>query len=97
MNINLICYETTECKLCNKPLTAYDCYSTICMICSFKNHTKRKIIIWKNLSLEDKLYIYNINKLRKIAKKKNLKGYSKDKKEELIEKILPLITEKDLF
>lgn len=50
---------------------------------------------WKTTTPQEKLNMYGIIKLKILAKNKNLKGYSKYKKGELINRLKPLVNERD--
>jgi hypothetical protein len=50
---------------------------------------------WKQSSLEQKLKTYGIIKLKILAKNKKIKGYSKCKKHELVEMLVPSLSEND--
>lgn len=62
--------------------------TNICENCNFKN-------MWKKSTPEDKLNFYGIIKLKKLAKNKHIKGYSKYSKNELIDKLKPLVNGTD--
>ena len=66
--------------------------SDMCEKCKEKIKFNNK---WKTATPQEKLYMYGIIKLKKLAKTKNLKGYSKYKKDELINKLKPLVNERD--
>jgi len=66
------------------PNTCPECISNI----EFK-------IEWKTLTPEQKLIKYGVIKLRILAKKKKLEGYSTWKKSELVKNLKPLVTHKD--
>ena len=50
---------------------------------------------WKTLSIKDKLELHGIKKLRLLSKNKNIKGYSKYNKNELIEMLFPYVCNND--
>ena len=50
---------------------------------------------WKKSTPEQKLEFYGIKKLKILAKNKKIKGFSKYKKNELIDILIPLVTEND--
>jgi len=64
---------------CNK-----NCGNVLCILC----------MNWDNKTLEEKLITYKIEKLKMLAKNKNIK-YSKYKKHELISILLQLVNEND--
>jgi hypothetical protein len=66
--------------------------TNMCKECKEKIEFNNK---WNKTSPQEKLNIHGIIKLKKLAKNKNLKGYSKYKKSELINKLKPLVIESD--
>ncbi|MFN9115830.1 MAG: hypothetical protein ACK5XN_37750 [Bacteroidota bacterium] len=50
---------------------------------------------WKSSSIEEKLNMYGTIKLKRLAKLKNIKGYSKLSKYKLIQILCPITTNKD--
>ena len=64
----------------------------VCEKCKEKIDFNNK---WKTATLQEKLNMYGIKKLKILAKNKNLKGYSKYTKAELINRLEPLVNESD--
>jgi uncharacterized protein (DUF2225 family) len=52
--------------------------------------------IWKNGTIKEKLNCYGLPKLKYLAKNKQMKGYSGMSKDNLIDKLLTIVTDKDL-
>ncbi len=50
---------------------------------------------WITSSAQEKLYLHGLEKLKILAKKKNIKGYSQKKKSELILLLSPLVKNED--
>lgn len=50
---------------------------------------------WNTLSPQEKLKLCNVAKLKILARNKNLKGYSKYKKHELLNLLTPMVTNND--
>ena len=78
------CNHKGDC--CNK-----NCNSFLCLDCDKKNNFNNA---WKTSSPQEKLNLYGIEKLKILAKNKNI-GISKYKKQELINILSPLVNEKD--
>lgn len=64
------CNENIECKMTN-------CNKAFCSNCEFSSK-------WKLSTPQEKLELYGIQKLKLLAKKKNIKGFSKLCKDDLI-------------
>lgn len=63
-----------------------------CLECSNKYEFNKK---WKTSTAQEKLILYGIEKLKILSKNKNIKGYTKLKKQELIDVLLPLVNNND--
>ena len=74
-------------KCCNT-----NCSSLICSTCIEKNKFSNN---WKSSTPKEKLNFYGIEKLKILAKYKNIKGYSKHKKNELIKILSDLVNNDD--
>lgn len=87
-----------KCIKCNNSIVIscdIDLTKTICLSCENKIKKQEFNNNWKKSSLEEKLNFYGIEKLKKLAKNKNIKGFSKLNKQELKEKLCPIINDKD--
>lgn len=86
--------KTTTCKKCKKPLACDNekCGSVVCSDCVEKQGFNR---LWKTKTPQEKLEFYGMTKLKVLAKIKNVQGYSKYKKHELITSLSPLVTDDD--
>jgi hypothetical protein len=65
---------------------------TRCIDCCKKHEFNNK---WNNTTAQEKLNFYGTTKLKILAKNKNIKGYSKYKKDELINILSPLVNKND--
>ena len=68
------------------------CNKIICSNCIEKEQFNNK---WNKSSPPEKLTVYGIKKLKILAKNKKIKGFSKYKKKELIDILIPLVNERD--
>jgi hypothetical protein len=86
--------KSPKCINCKKILFCCNnnCGSVICNICIKKTEFNNK---WKTTTPQEKLNLYGIEKLKVLAKNKKLKGYSKYKKNELINILSSLVNETD--
>ena len=86
-----------KCMLCKNYLDDSNKYKSdkICSICREKQRKEEFNKKWKTLSIKDKLELYGIKKLRLLAKKKNIKGYSKHNKNDLIKILFPYVGDND--
>ena len=88
-----ICLNS-RCKKCNK-ITVCDntnCNNKLCSECKEKEKFYKK---WSSSTSSEKLGFYGIKKLKILAKKKNIKGFSKYNKQELIELLTPIVNDND--
>jgi len=85
--------KSPKCSKCGKVFKCYgNCISTLCSSCKSTNDFKKK---WNTSEPHEKLNFYGIQKLKILAKQKEIKGYSKYKKPELIKVLRPLVNEND--
>lgn len=93
--IYMVCDKCSDpkCIQCNSKIRCHNnnCNNIICIDCKQKNEFKNK---WNN-SFKSKLECYGIIKLRLLAKSKKVKGYSKYKKDELINILEQLVSNID--
>tara|TARA_R110000796_G_scaffold137718_1_gene253832 strand:- start:276 stop:512 length:237 start_codon:yes stop_codon:yes gene_type:complete len=68
------------------------CINKYCIKCLSKQAFNKS---WKTLSPKDKLKLYGVIKLKVLAKNKKVKGYSKYKKQQLIDILSPLVVKSD--
>ena len=68
------------------------CNEIICRKCIEKEKFNSE---WNKLTPPEKLKLYGIQKLKILAKNKKIKGFSKYKKTELIDILIPLVNKKD--
>ena len=97
MCLYISCEKCTSstCIQCKKSLSCRNTNCTLptrCMDCSNKYDFNNK---WKNTTPQEKLHLYGSEKLKLLARNKNIKGYSKYKKHELIHILSPLVKESD--
>ena len=86
--------KSLKCINCETALTCCNqkCGSVICQSCVKKTQFNN---VWKTTTSQEKLNLYGTEKLKILAKNKKIKGYSKYKKHELINILLPLVNEND--
>jgi len=86
-----------KCNNCDNKLILSYTYEPdrICSMCNDKKNKEDFNIKWKLSTSQEKLQLYGIVKLKTLAKNKNIKGYSKYTKKELIEQLSSLVNEKD--
>lgn len=84
-----------ECDACNNRKCigcGMQCINKYCIKCLSKQAFNKS---WKTLSPKDKLKLYGVIKLKVLAKNKKVKGYSKYKKQQLIDILSPLVVKSD--
>jgi len=86
--------KSPKCSKCKNSVYCYNnnCSSVICHRCNKKTEFNNK---WKVSTPQQKLELYGTTKLKKLAKNKKIKGYSKCKKRELINMLLSLVNDND--
>ena len=86
--------KSSKCIKCKNSLNCCNknCCSVICLKCDEKIEF---INFWKTKTPQEILYLYGIVKLKILANNKKIKEYSKYKKHELINILLPLVNEYD--
>ncbi len=100
-----ICDNCNKCIRCNKILfdkdneyyLEHNAFTVLndrylCKECSKKSEFNNK---WKSMNITDKLEIHGLKKLHVLAKEKNIKGFSKLSKGELIAQLLPCVKDSD--
>lgn len=82
-------YVHISCRNCISPrCSTSKKYLKVSGTCTFSD-------TWKHSTPQQKLELYGTEKLRVLAKRKTLSGYSKYKKDELIQALSHLVTEHD--
>lgn len=90
----IICDKSSYSHYCSGDCKIYKCYD--CKEKEKIKHLKEEFNNkWKSSTPQEKLQLYGITKLKILANKKDLKGFSKYKKEELINILSPLVIESD--
>ena len=86
--------KSPKCIKCKTPLRCCNkrCGFEMCPPCISTAEFKHA---WKTSSPQEKLNLYGTEKLKILAKKKGLRGYSKYKKNELVQTLAPLVSESD--
>jgi hypothetical protein len=86
--------KSPKCLKCKNQLNCCNknCGSVICSKCVEKMEFNN---IWKITTPQEKLHLYGYEKLKILAKNKKIKGYSKYKKDELINVLSSLVNEND--
>ena len=98
--LHITCSECMICINCNgindkSMISETDRHINFCEKCE-KNEDKKDFFnTWKDNTPQEKIKYYGTEKLKKLAKRKGLIGYSKYKKEELINTLSPLVNDSD--
>jgi hypothetical protein len=82
--------KSPTCVTCKNLLTCCNkiCGSVICEKCVEKTNFNKA---WKTTTPQEKLHLYGTEKLKILAKNKKIKGFSKYKKNDLINILSPLV------
>jgi hypothetical protein len=95
-------YIYISCKNCKEPKclkckTKLNCCNNNCnkIICNSCENKIKFNNVWKTKTPQEKLKLYGSEKLKILAKKKNIKGYSKYNKDELFTVLAELVDEND--
>ena len=92
----LISCETCKYSKCINCKNNIECCNENCSIRPRKCYKCYEFIDkWKNTTPKEKLNLYGIEKLKILAKQKEIKGYSKYRKHDLICILSPLVSEND--
>ena len=85
-----------KCVNCNKllPQKIHD-HKLTCDLCNEKINKEKFNNKWKTSTPQEKLTFYGIEKLKILAKNKQIKNVSKIKKKELINVLIPLVNDND--
>jgi hypothetical protein len=95
------CKEPLSCRNenCAIPIRCFQCCKKYEFNNKWKNTTPQQKLEfnnkWENTTPQQKLELYGIQKLKILAKNKKIKGFSKYKKQELINILLHLVDETD--
>ena len=86
--------KSPKCLKCQTSISCRNqkCGSIVCDTCIKRAQFNDT---WKTTTPQEKLDLYGIVKLKILAKNKNVKGYSKYTKRELINTLSPLVNEND--
>ena len=86
-----------KCNNCDNKLTIGYTYepNRLCSTCINIQNKDKFNNKWYSSTPHEKLNLYGIIKLKILAKNKNIKGYSKYTKKELVEQLIPLVNEND--
>jgi hypothetical protein len=87
--------KSAKCIDCQKPIRCYNKNCSIPTRCCDCRKKYEFIITWKTTTPQEKLNLYGIKKLQILAKNKKIKGFSKYKKQEIIDILSPLVNEND--
>lgn len=84
-----------KCDLCKKITNAIGCKNIICNECVMLRNKNDFMNKWKNASPIDKLKFYGKQKLIVLAKRKDIKGYTKMSKKELFNILKNIVSDND--
>jgi hypothetical protein len=87
--------KSAKCIDCQTPIRCYNKNCAIPTRCCDCRKKYEFIITWKNATPQEKLNLYGIKKLQILAKNKKIKGFSKYKKQEIIDILSTLVNEND--
>ena len=84
-----------KCQNCNIPISTNAINNKYCKSCIEINKKEEFKNKWIISSVEEKLSFYGIEKLKKLAKIKEIKGFSKLSKRELYDKLKNIVSDTD--